>query len=155
MSGWGYHAFDNDAACDFLTDVVLDPGGEQLMLEVLHYVHQRGGDVDSDLAKCAIAAAELIAIACGKPRLSEPGQRVSEAESDVSGLSLSEDFLQNQVQPFCESIPKEQVEEGRRLALEVLKVVLREDADFAQNWRASKFYYDVWHSLQDLAARLR
>lgn len=81
MGTWGYGSFDNDDAADFLTDVT-GCGDLSLIREVLDNVLTSTEYVEAPDASQAIAAAEILAAASGRPtpaalRKDEIGQWIS------------------------------------------------------------------------------
>lgn len=68
MGAWDVGSFDNDSAADWAGDLV-DGGSPQTVIDALEAVANLGpGEgIDSDLAVEAIAAAEVVAAAAGRP----------------------------------------------------------------------------------------
>lgn len=68
MGAWGLGSFDNDDAADFLADVT-ESGDLSLVREVLDNVLTSTEYVEAPDASQAIAAAEILAFALGRPTL--------------------------------------------------------------------------------------
>jgi uncharacterized protein DUF4259 len=70
MGAWGTGIFENDGAGDFLADLKHHPSGWSLIRQTL----ERDGDRSPSKSEAAVAAAECVAIARGKPS-SNPNPR--------------------------------------------------------------------------------
>lgn len=95
MGAWGYGAFDNDDAVDFLADVARS-GDLSLIREVLDNVSTSTEYVEASDASQAIAAAEILAAVLGRPtpaalRIDELGRWISRirpaAEPELTDLA--------------------------------------------------------------------
>jgi hypothetical protein len=74
MGAWGHRNFENDSALDFAAEFRAAPS-EVLLLETLTIVVELGEDgdyIDADEASPALAAAELVAAALGRPAADLP-----------------------------------------------------------------------------------
>ena len=70
MGAWGAGTLDNDAAMDFLGALALDGSADDdeiAVRDALTAPGEENGYLDADLASDALAAAEVIAAAAGRP----------------------------------------------------------------------------------------
>lgn len=86
MGAWGFGSFDNDDAADFLADVV-ESGDLSLIREVFDNVLTSTEYVEAPDASQAIAAAEVLAAAIGRP--TSAGQQEEELGEWLSRLRPS------------------------------------------------------------------
>lgn len=94
MGAWGVGSFENDDAADFLAEVV-DSGDLALLREVLDNVLTSTEYVEAPDASQAIAAAELVAAAIGRPTLAAQQQEALAAwlpqiRPDVDAVLISQ-----------------------------------------------------------------
>jgi hypothetical protein len=76
MGAWGYRAFDNDQACDWLCDLK-EVDDLSLIEAALAAVEKTNGDneVDQDLACNALGACEVLARLSGRPGYNDASTR--------------------------------------------------------------------------------
>ncbi|GAA4356901.1 hypothetical protein GCM10023185_21180 [Hymenobacter saemangeumensis] len=134
MGAWGHRNFENDPAAD-LADEFTDMPGEVVLLEALSVIEEigeEGGIIEADDASAALAAAEIVAAALGRPGPDLP----QDVMAAVAQLDLGEDSeLQEMAQEAVEAM----------LRASELKELMQEGAD-----------YDRWVAVQqDLLARLQ
>jgi hypothetical protein len=125
MGAWGFGSFDNDDAADFLADVT-ESGDLSLIREVLDNVLTSTEYVEAPDASQAIAAAEILAFAIGRP--TPAAQQEQALEQWISRLRPSvEPALVTQARDALVRIlaPNSELRE------------LWEDADEFSDWRAT------------------
>lgn len=125
MGAWGFGSFDNDDAADFLADVA-ESGDLSLIREVLDNVLTSTEYVEAPDASQAIAAAEILAFAIGRP--TPAAQQEQALEQWISRLRPSvEPALVTQARDALVRIlaPNSELRE------------LWEDADEFSDWRAT------------------
>ena len=83
MGAWGFGSFENDDACDFLADAT-ESGDLSLIRDVLDNVLTSTEYVEAPDASQAIAAAEIVAAALGRPTLA--AQREEELSSWIARI---------------------------------------------------------------------
>ncbi|MDG3007245.1 DUF4259 domain-containing protein [Paludisphaera mucosa] len=72
MGAWGHGGFENDDAADFVADLLADPTWKPVA-EALNTVLDAEDDwLEAPTASVAIAAAEVVAIALGRPAAELP-----------------------------------------------------------------------------------
>lgn len=131
MGTWGHRNFENDAAKDFAGDYA-DLPGEALLLSALATALEEEDGMDADVAAEALAAAEIVAAALGKPGPDFP----PELQAAISQLDLGEDS------------------ELPYMAQEAVEAVI-EDAELQARW-AEGGQLAAWQAVQqDLLARLQ
>jgi hypothetical protein len=131
MGTWGHRNFENDTAADFVGDFQ-DLPGEALLLAALANALEEEGLIESDAAAEALAAAEIVATALGKPAPDFPAELLPL----TAALDLGEDSeLQEMAQEAVEAI----------LTASELKDQWEETGDF-MHWQAAQ---------RDLLARLQ
>jgi hypothetical protein len=130
MGAWGYRNFENDYAADYVGDFQ-DLPGEALLLSALATVLEEEAVIESDVAGEALAAAEIIAAALGKPGPDLP----ADVQAAVTQLDLGEDS------------------ELQEMAQEAVEVILAKSA-LRDSWEESGKLAG-WQAVQhDLLARL-
>src|SRR5215472_6207325 len=91
MGTWGFGPFDNDAAADWLSELV-EVGDVDFLLDALTVVRGRS-DRTVDASQRAVAAAEVIAAIGGKPCAALP----SWAHDWVARECISRDLMDNAI----------------------------------------------------------
>src|SRR6476469_7059069 len=131
MGAWGPRNFENDTARDFAGDYA-DLPGEALLLSALATALEEEDLMESEVAQEALAAAEIVAAALGKPGSDFPAS----LQAAVAGLDLGEDSeLQEMAQEAVEDV----------LEASELQELWAESPEYA-NWQAVQ---------QDLLNRLQ
>jgi hypothetical protein len=125
MGAWGFGSFDNDDAADFLADVT-ESGDLSLIREVLDNVLTSTEYVEAPDASQAIAAAEILAFAIGRP--TPAAQQEQALEQWISRLRPS-------VEPALVTQARDAL--VRILAPNSELLELWEDADEFSDWRAT------------------
>ncbi len=123
MGAWGNGNFDNDMAADYAADFQDDPN-ETTMLETLVAVAAEGYP-EADEASEALAAAEIIAAALGKP-----------------GRGFPEDLLLS-----AKNLHLANPESAKKLARRAIKVVLKK-SELRELWEESA-EYEAWAAVQE------
>ncbi|MEZ5939274.1 MAG: DUF4259 domain-containing protein [Hyphomonadaceae bacterium] len=129
MGAWSHRSFDNDDALDFIEEVEAD--GEPAVANAFEVVNHLGADdyLEAPDASVAVAAAELVAAALGKP---------------LAGLPDEARAL----------VPK--IRTQKTLRGPALKAVTRvlEDSELLGLWKESKDFEPWRESVSDLIGRL-
>ena len=123
MGAWGNGNFDNDTAADYVDNFQDDPN-ETVLLETLTAVAAEGYP-EADEASEALAAAELIAAALGKP---------------VRGFP--EDLLLS-----AKNLPLANPDAAQKLARRAIKAILKK-SELKELWEESD-EYEQWVAVQD------
>ncbi|MBO2009692.1 DUF4259 domain-containing protein [Hymenobacter negativus] len=123
MGTWGTGNFDNDMAADYAAAFQDDPN-ETMLLETLASVADEGYP-EADEASEALAAAEIIAAALGKP---------------VRGFP--EDLLQS-----AQNLHLTNPESAQRLTRKAIKVILKK-SELKELWEEGD-EYEQWIAMQD------
>jgi hypothetical protein len=123
MGAWGHGNFDNDMAADYVATFQDDPN-EALLLETLASVAAEGYP-EADESSEALAAAELIAAALGKPMRGFP-----------------EDLLLG-----ANNLHLTNPDSAQKLARRAIKAVLKK-SELKELWEDSN-EYDAWVATQD------
>lgn len=71
MGAWSFGVWDNDDALDFASDVA-ESNGWDMIKEALAFETDDDGGIDAADATCALAAADILAAACGKAHADIP-----------------------------------------------------------------------------------
>lgn len=123
MGAWGNGNLDNDTAADYIGNFQDDPN-ETVLLETLTAVAAEGYP-EADEASEALAAAELIAAALGKP---------------VRGFP--EDLLLS-----AKNLPLANPDAAQKLARRAIKAILKK-SELKELWEESD-EYEQWVAVQD------
>lgn len=131
MGTWDYYNFDNDAAADFAEEFLTTPN-EAVLYEALATAGEEEGQLESDVASEALAAAEIVAAILGRP-----------AQNIPPGLL-----------PAISRLDAGDSEDLRELAEAAVTAVL-EKSELQEEW-AGRSDYASWRELQqDLLRRLQ
>jgi len=125
MGAWGFGSFDNDDAADFLADVT-ESGDLSLIREVLDNVLTSTEYVEAPDASQAIAAAEILAFAMGRPT-----PAAQQEQALVQWISR----LRPSVEPALVTLARDAL--VRILAPNSELRELWEEADGLSDWRAT------------------
>ena len=123
MGTWGYGNFDNDTAADYADSFQDDPN-ETVLLETLAAVAAEGYPQDDEASE-ALAAAEIIAAALGKP---------------VRGFP--EDLLLS-----AKNLHLANPDAAQKLARRAIKAILKKSE--LKELREDADDYEAWLALQD------
>jgi hypothetical protein len=150
MGAWGTGIFDNDEAMDWLAgweEAVEgegdadEPGRIAFVIGALAVVVEHKGYLDIDAGECALAAAEAVAAAGGKP-----GPALS-GKVDESVLALAK-WAKG---PSAKILNQPEV---RALAIQAIERSLGAESEIAELWAESE-EADQWRaSVDDLRTRL-
>lgn len=149
MGAWGTGSFENDDALDWLaewSDAKEGPGDEDepgrfaYVIGALAVAVDEKGYLDSDAGACALAAAEAVAAANGKP---DPSLKKN--DGDVAALvtwarSKHADDLRNP--------------QAKQLALQAVDRVLADESELAELWSESEEAENWRKAVDGLRARL-
>ncbi len=134
MGASGHRNFENDSASDFVSEFKQMPS-EAALLEVLTVVAEMGEEdeyIEADEAGAALAAAEIVAAALGRPGPDFP----ADLQPAVVQLSLGEDS------------------DVQDMALDAVEAVLRA-SELKEQWEETPKKNEWLAVQQDLLARLQ
>ncbi len=84
MGAWGTGVFDNDAALDWFD--ALERRGADAVLAALQAISEEGDAIEVDQAREALAAAEIVAAALGRPDADLPGEASDWVQAHGGGI---------------------------------------------------------------------
>jgi hypothetical protein len=135
MGAWDTTAFGNDAACDWIAEL-MESEGSELIEEAFDAVLSAGDDlIEASTGEEALAAAEVVAWISGNPG------RADDLGDDLQSWIDDQDI---------------DVESGlQKRALRVVNRVFNEPSELLDNWKESEDFADWRKSLADLKDRLK
>ena len=134
MGAWGFGSFDNDDAADFLADAT-ETGDLSLIREVLDNVLTSTEYVEAPDASQAIAAAEIVAAALGRPTLA--AQREEQLSSWIA-----------RIRPTIDS-------ELAAQARDALAKILAPNSELRELWEESEEFSEWQAAVSELSLQLQ
>ncbi|MFT3684407.1 MAG: DUF4259 domain-containing protein [Phycisphaerales bacterium] len=146
MGAWGTGIFDNDDAMDWVIGwetapegegTTSDPGKLNFVIGALAAAADAKDYLDSDAGAAALAAAEIVAAASGKPARSfVKGKDADESLTELAAWSRSVN-----ARPLNDS-------KARELACQAIDRVLGPDSELAELWDDSE-HSTEWRAIAD------
>lgn len=133
MGAWAYGSFDNDDAADFLTDVT-GHGDLSLIREVFDNMLTSTEYVEAPDASQAIAAAEILAAALGRP----------------TPAALREDELGQWISRIRPAVEPELVDRAR----DALTRILAPQSELRELWEDTAEFQDWQAAVKELLQQL-